>query len=69
MDELVDMVAEKAGISKSQARKAVDTVIDFLNDKLPPPIGGKLDDYAKGNVSQDTLDQITKGLGGLFGNK
>jgi hypothetical protein len=69
MDELVEMVAEKAGISKSQARKAVATVIDFANDKLPPPIGGKLDDYLEGNVSEDTLAQITKGLGGLFGNK
>ncbi len=69
MDELVDMVAEKAGISKTQARKAVNTVVDFLNDKLPPPIGGNLDDYVKGNVSQETVDQITKGLGGLFGKK
>lgn len=69
MDELVNMVAEKAGISKSQARKAVNTVVDFLNDKLPPPIGGNLDDYVKGNVSKDTIDQITKGLGGLFGDK
>ncbi|MFN2223649.1 MAG: DUF2267 domain-containing protein [Chloroflexota bacterium] len=69
MDELIDLVAKKAGISQTQARKAVNTVIDFLNDKLPPPIGGNLDDYVKGNVSQDTIDQITKGLGGLFGNK
>lgn len=69
MDELVNMVAEKAGISKPQARKAVNTVIEFLNDKLPPPIGGKLDDYVKGNVSKDTLDQLTKGLSGLFGDK
>jgi hypothetical protein len=69
VDELINLVAEKAGISKSQARKAVNTVVDFLNDKLPPPIGGNLDDYVKGNISQDTIDQITKGLGGLFGNK
>jgi hypothetical protein len=69
VDELIDLVAKKAGISQTQARKAVNTVIDFLNDKLPPPIGGNLDDYVKGNVSQDTIDQITKGLGGLFGNK
>ena len=69
MDELVDMVAKKAGISGSQAKKAVDTVIDFLNDKLPEPIGGHLDDYVEGNVSQDTVSQVTKGLGGLLGKK
>ena len=39
MDELVKLVTEKAGISESQAKKAVATVIDFLNDRLPAPIG------------------------------
>lgn len=69
MDELVGMVAKKAGISESQAKKAVDTVIGFLNDRLPAPIGGHLDDYVEGNISQDTIDQVTKGLGGLLGKK
>lgn len=69
MDELVDLVAGKAGISKSQAKKAVDTVIDFINDKLPEPIGGHLDEYLEGNVSQDSVSQVTKGLGGLLGKK
>ncbi len=69
MDELVETVAEKAGISEAQAKKAVATVIDFLNDKLPPPIGGNLDDFVKGDVSKDTMNQLTKGLGGLFGKK
>ena len=69
MDELVEMVVKKAGISESQAKKAVDTVIEFLNDRLPEPIGGNLDDYVEGNVSQDTMNQVTKGLGGLLGKK
>lgn len=69
MDELVGMVAKKAGISESQAKKAVDTVMAFLNDRLPEPIGGHLDDYVEGNISQDTIDQVTKGLGGLLGKK
>ena len=67
MDELIELVAKKAGISESQAKKAVDTVVDFLNDRLPEPIGGHLDDYLEGNVSQDTISQVTKGLGGLLG--
>jgi uncharacterized protein (DUF2267 family) len=69
MDELVKMVADKAGISESQAKKAVATVIEFMNDKLPPPIGGKLDDFLSGNASEDTMSQLTKGLGGLLGKK
>ena len=67
MDELIELVAKKAGISKSQARKAAATVVDFLDDKLPPPIGGKLDDFVRGSVSQDTVSQLTESLGGLLG--
>ena len=35
MDELVNLVSEKASISDSQAAMAVKTVMDFLNDKHP----------------------------------
>ena len=69
MDELVDLVAKKAGISGTQAKKAVETVIGFMNERLPEPIGGHLDDYLEGNVSQDNISQVTKGLGGLLGKK
>ena len=42
-DELIGMVAQKAGISQDQAKKAVDTVWDFLDDKLPEPLAGQID--------------------------
>jgi hypothetical protein len=66
MEELVSLVAKKAGISNSQATKAVDTVLDFLNDRLPEPVGGHIEEFLEGDASQDTIDQVTKGLGGLL---
>jgi hypothetical protein len=37
MDELVNLVAEKAGITPDQAKIAVQVVAGYLKDKLPPP--------------------------------
>jgi uncharacterized protein (DUF2267 family) len=65
MDELVKLVVKKTGISEAQARKAVETVLDFLKDKLPAPIAGRLDDVLEGGGAADLLG----GLGGLLGGK
>ena len=65
MDELVKLVVKKTGISEDLARKAVDTVLDYLKDKLPDPIAGRLDDILEGGGAADLLG----GLGGLFGGK
>ena len=63
MDELVKLVVEKTGLPEATAKQAVDTVIDFLKDKLPEPIAGRLDDILEGGGTADLLG----GLGGLFG--
>ncbi len=63
MDELVKLVVEKTGISEELAQKAVDIVLDYLKDKLPEPIAGRLDDVLDGVDAGDLM----KGLGSLFG--
>lgn len=40
MEKIVNMVAQKAGISTEQAETAVRTVVNFLKDKLPPGLAG-----------------------------
>ena len=44
-NEIVKMVAKKANISESIAQVAVDTVLKFLKDKLPPVVGTTLDSF------------------------
>ncbi len=63
MDELVDLVVEKTGISEEQARQAVEVVLDFIKDRLPKSLAKRLDDIIEGGQADDML----KGLGGLFG--
>jgi len=66
MEELINLVSQKTGLSKDKAKVAVDTVVNFLKKKLPPAIAGQLDAIlAGGKLPGD----ITKGLGGLLGGK
>lgn len=66
--QIVQMIQEKAGISEQQATMALNTVVDFLKDKLPEPIAGQLDAVLKGG-SADMLGQLGNLAGGLFGKK
>lgn len=65
MDELIKLVCKKTGISEQQARTAVETVLNFIKEKLPAPIAGQIDALLKGGSAQG--DDVLKGLGGLFG--
>jgi hypothetical protein len=66
MEELVKLVSQKTGLPQDKAKVAVDTVINFLKEKLPPTIAGQLDTVLKGGSLPEDL---TKGLGDLLGGK
>jgi hypothetical protein len=74
MDELINLVVQKTGISQDDARKAVEVVVNALKSKLPAPIASHVDSFLAGEMSggMDTLTseagEMLKGkLGGLFG--
>ncbi len=69
MDELINLVVQKTGISNEQARMAVDTVMGFLKSKLPAPMAGQLDSVLGGGNVVQNLGGLAGGLGGLFGKK
>jgi uncharacterized protein (DUF2267 family) len=64
--ELVNLVSSKSGIDEQQATQAVDTVIDFLKQKLPPELSGQLDALLSG---QETPSGILGAVTGFFGKK
>jgi uncharacterized protein (DUF2267 family) len=66
MDELVKLVSQKTGLPQDKAKVAVETVINFLKQKLPPSIAGQLDALLAGGSIHDNL---TKGIGDLLGGK
>ena len=65
MNELVELVAQKTGLSEEMAKVAVDTVLDFLKDKLPGPAAAQLDALLEGG----DVSGLMSGLGGLLGKK
>jgi len=64
LNELIKLVSQKAGISEDQARQAVTQVVEFLKQKLPAPVAAQIDAVLAGG-----LPDLSKGLGGIFGNK
>ena len=67
MDEVVKLVSKKAGISESQAKTAVETVMGYLKDKLPAPLDDQVEKALEGEDVTDTLGDLSKGLGGILG--
>ena len=69
MDELIKLVSQKTGLSNEMAKTAVDTVIDFLKQKLPAPIASQIDGVLGGAGDASGLGSMAKGLGGLLGKR
>ncbi|HST53152.1 MAG TPA: hypothetical protein VLJ61_14175 [Pyrinomonadaceae bacterium] len=74
MDELINQVVAKAGISESQARTAVETVVGFLKERLPAPIAGHVDGAIAGSAGAvgglvGKAGDVIGDLGSMFGGK
>ena len=64
MNELIQRLIEKTGLSEEQASAAAETAINFLKEKLPAPLASQIDSALGGGAGG-----IVGSLGGLFGNK
>jgi len=69
MEELIKLVAKKVNIPEAQAKQAVETVIKFLKDKLPGPVGSQIDGLLSGKGAGDIAGKAGDMLGGLLGKK
>ncbi len=70
MDEIVQQVAQRAGIPEDKARMAVQTVLSQLETHLPGPIAAQLRSHLSGGGEAGAgggLGDVAKGLGGMFG--
>ena len=65
MDELVNLVAQKTGLSPEMEKTAVTTVLDFLKKKLPAPIAGQIDNV----LGSGSTAGVAGAIGGLFSKK
>jgi len=66
MEDLIQKVSEKTGISPEQAKDAVTTVIDHLKDKLPWGLGEKIESFISGSGAPTEEGAAPEGSEGIF---
>ena len=69
MDEIVKLVVEGTGITEDLAQKAVETVVNYLKNKLPEPLSGQIEGLLEGSDLGGQAGDLLKGLGGLLGKR
>ncbi len=53
MNELINQLTEKAGLTEEQAHKALDVIKEYIQSQLPPMMQGMVDNFLKpGNQPQ-----------------
>ncbi|MDI9319855.1 MAG: hypothetical protein QM530_05195 [Phycisphaerales bacterium] len=45
MEDLIKKLTETASINEEQAAKAIETVVNFIKEKLPPMMHGVVDNF------------------------
>ena len=66
MNEIVQRLTEKAGLSPEQAQKALETIAGFVKEKFPM-LEGAVDQMFKGGKDDNGNTGGGSGLGGLAG--
>ena len=70
MNEIIQRLIEKTGLPEDKARMAVDTVLNFLKEKLPAPVAAQIDSLmAGGEGMSGKVGELAGGIRGMFGNK
>ncbi len=57
MQDLIEQLKSKAGLTDEQAAKAVQTVKEFIQSKLPPMMHGVIDNFMGDNKGDDWMDK------------
>ncbi len=72
MEDLIQKITDKVGISPDQAKSAIETVLSHFKEKLPSGIGDTLESFVQGgsNTVSSTAENLLGGLkdklSGLF---
>ena len=72
MDQLIEQITQRTGISDDQARAAVGMVLEFVKSRLPAPLAAQLSGLLDGSAqapgqANDIAQQALGNIGGLFG--
>jgi hypothetical protein len=74
MDQLISQITQKTGITDQQARDAVQTVIGFIKEKVPPSMAPQIDALMAGqtpnlgNINVSDAENAAQDIGKMFGS-
>lgn len=69
MQELINSLKQKTGLSEDKAQEAAQHVLNFIKSKLPGSLQQYVDAAAQGKNVQDMVSGAAGKLGGMFGGK
>jgi hypothetical protein len=75
LDELAQQISSRTGIPADKAEAAARTAVEFLDSRLPAPVGGNLAKLVHGGGEGGggggipDLGKMAGGLGGMLGGK
>lgn len=76
MNELIQRLIDRTGLPEDKAAMAADTVLGFLKERLPGPVGTQIDGLMQGGGNGSNGGSIASkaasmgsNLGGMFGGK
>lgn len=69
MQELVNQITSRTGVSQDQAQQAISIIFSFVKDKLLEPIASQVGGYLglESGGAAGLMGQLGN-LGGMFGN-
>lgn len=68
--QLIQQLSQRVGIPPDKAETAINTVVGYLKERLPGPVGSQLDKLVSGEEGQGSvLSQAAQSLGAMFGKK
>ncbi len=56
MNELINQLTEKAGLTEAQAHQAISVIKDYIQSQLPPMMQGMVDNFLKTDASSQSND-------------
>lgn len=68
MNDLVQRLIDKTGLSEEQAASVMQTVVGFVKEKLPGPVAAQVESVlAGGSGGGDAVSSIGGAVGAMFG--
>jgi len=69
MQELINKVISEAGLTESQAKKAIECTSDYIKDRLPSILRNQIDPILNGKTWDDSIRNQANEFGEDMRNK